>query len=74
MQFRLGNHSRALEYLQRAFDQLPDQEIAAHLGEVLWVMGERERAKAVWRQILEKEPESHHILDVMRRLLHEWYG
>ncbi|MEJ1438893.1 MAG: tetratricopeptide repeat protein [Candidatus Sedimenticola sp. (ex Thyasira tokunagai)] len=69
VQFRLGNHSRALEYLQRAFDQLPDQEIAAHLGEVLWVMGERERAKAVWRQILEKEPESHHILDAMRRLL-----
>ncbi|MEJ1469855.1 MAG: tetratricopeptide repeat protein, partial [Candidatus Sedimenticola sp. (ex Thyasira tokunagai)] len=69
VQFRLGNHGRALEYLQRAFDQLPDQEIAAHLGEVLWVMGERERAKAVWQQILEKEPESHHVLDTMRRLL-----
>ncbi|MES9881737.1 MAG: tetratricopeptide repeat protein [Sedimenticola sp.] len=69
VQFRMGNHRQALEYLQRAFEQLPDQEIGAHLGEVLWVMGEQEKARAVWRQVLEKEPESRYILDVMDRLV-----
>ncbi len=69
VQFRLGNLSQALDYLRRAFEQLQDAEIAAHLGEVLWMKGEREEAKTVWRQALEKEPESRYILDVMQRLL-----
>lgn len=68
VQFRLGNLSEALSYLQRAFERLPDEEIGAHLGEVLWVTGARDQAQAVWRQVLEETPDSTFVLDVMRRL------
>lgn len=47
---RLGRHIEALAHLRRAYDLQPDAEIAAHLGEVLWVLGEREAAREVWSQ------------------------
>ena len=43
------------------------QEIAAHLGEVLWVTGQREEALIIWREALEKNPDSEILRDVMRR-------
>lgn len=68
VQYRLGNTEVALDYLQRAFRKLPDAEIGAHLGEVLWVMGEHEKADKVWQGVLEQMPESRHVLEAMRRL------
>jgi tetratricopeptide (TPR) repeat protein len=69
LQFRMGNLQKAQEYLQRAFDLMPDGEIAAHLGEVLWRMGKTGQAEAVWQQILQKEPQSRHVLETRKRLL-----
>lgn len=66
--FRLGRHEEAIDYLRQAFDKLPDPEIAAHLGEVLWVTGEQQQAQKIWQGILDKSPESEHVLEVMRRL------
>lgn len=66
--YRMGRHAEAIKYLQQAFAQLPDAEIAAHLGEVLWVSGDRLRAEKVWRGILDKTPDSKHVLEVMQRL------
>jgi len=66
--YRLGRHQEAIGYLQQAYAKLPDPEIGAHLGEVLWVTGERQQAQEIWRDVLEKTPESRHVLDVMRRL------
>ena len=68
VQFRMGNYEQALSYLERALDSLPDSEIAAHLGEVLWVMGDRERARQVWREMLERDPDSTHVRETMQRL------
>jgi tetratricopeptide (TPR) repeat protein len=67
IQYRLGRPGEALRYLWRAMELLPDAEIASHLGEVLWVRGERERARQVWREALEREPGSTYILRVMER-------
>ena len=39
--YRMGNSQQSLQYLQRAFQQRPDPEIAAHLGEVLWAKGKQ---------------------------------
>lgn len=50
--FRLGRTNEALEYLQKAYSQSPDAEIAAHLGEVLWASGDREAAVELWRKAL----------------------
>ena len=70
LQFRMGNLQQAYEYLQRAFDLMPDGEIAAHLGEVLWRMGKVEQAEAIWRQILQQEPQNRHVLETRKRLVH----
>ena len=41
--YRMGRTREALDYLQRAYTLRPDAEIAAHLGEVLWVERRQER-------------------------------
>jgi len=46
--YRQGRNEEALRHLQRAFDARQDGEIAAHLGEVLWVLGRREDAERIW--------------------------
>ncbi|PUE48257.1 hypothetical protein B9Z47_09665 [Limnohabitans sp. 2KL-1] len=48
--FRQGRYTEARKTLEAAFTARPDAEIAAHLGEVLWVMGHREEAATVWRE------------------------
>lgn len=68
VQYRLGNYEEALLRLREAMKAFPDHEIAAHLGEVLWVMGETEEARAVWSQGLELNPDSDIIPSVMQRL------
>jgi tetratricopeptide (TPR) repeat protein len=50
VEFRSGNLAEAQRILQAAYKNRPDAEIAAHLGEVLWVMGRREQALAIWRE------------------------
>lgn len=69
VQYRLGNNDEALRYLQQAMDALPDAEIAAHLGEVLWVMGDQDQARKVWHESLEQNPDSEYLLEVMERFI-----
>ena len=45
----------------------PDPEIAAHLGEVLWVLGEKVEARRVWEAALRETPDDERLLDVIRR-------
>ena len=68
VQYRLGLYDEALENLDRAYELFPDHEVAAHLGEVLWVVGERYQARSLWRMALEIQPESEYILSTMERL------
>lgn len=68
LQYRLGNYHEALRYLRRAFKLLPDAEIAAHLGEVLWVLGERAQARQIWGEALERDPDSEPLQRAMGRL------
>lgn len=66
--YRLGNYKEAVLRLREAMKAFPDPEIAAHLGEVLWVMGEMDEARAIWTQGLELSPDNDIIPEVMRRL------
>src|SRR5690625_2137669 len=52
--YRVGDLEAAIEYLQRAYQDLPDAEVAAHLGEVLWVSQRKEEARRVWREGVER--------------------
>ncbi len=68
VQYRLGNHDRALEYLRQALDKKPDIDIAAHLGEVLWVTGDQQGAREAWQLGLAIEGDTSLINEVMQRL------
>ena len=65
--YRLGQYDEALKYLRRAFEKLKDAEIAAHLGEVLWVAGDREEAQKIWNSALEQAPNDDLLLNVMQK-------
>jgi tetratricopeptide (TPR) repeat protein len=67
VQYRLGNHVEAVKYLRAALDKRADAEIAAHLGEVLWVMGDRTGAELVWRGALKHAPDSEVLLGVINK-------
>lgn len=69
VEYRLGNHERALSLLTRAYALMPDHEIAAHLGEVLWVLGQREAAVETWEEGLALDPDSGVLAETMQRLL-----
>ncbi len=68
VEFRLGNQPEALRILEAAFKARPDPEIAAHLGEVLWSMGQRERAHAIWKEGKTLNPENETLLETLKRL------
>jgi len=67
IQYRLGNTEKAIKYLTKAFELMKDPEIAAHLGEVLWVMGEQESAKELWEDALKETPDHELLLHVIER-------
>lgn len=66
--FRHGDIDQALPLLQQAFELIPDHEIAAHLGEVLWLTEQPQQAKQVWRKGLENYPDSPVIRKTLERL------
>ncbi|WP_231695095.1 tetratricopeptide repeat protein [Ottowia caeni] len=68
VEFRLGNQARALEILKAAYAKQPDAEIAAHLGEVLWVQGHRDAAKEIWREGVRLDPDNESLKKVIERL------
>ena len=60
---------RALAFMTEQWRRQPSlDEVAAHLGEVLWVMGDRSAATRVWRGALATQPDSVHLRDTMQRL------
>lgn len=68
--YRLGRSTEALDYLRKALALGHDAEIAAHLGEVLWITGGRDEAKQVWNQALKQAPDSTVLRKTMERLQH----
>jgi tetratricopeptide (TPR) repeat protein len=48
--YRLGRLDESEEFLRQAWGLDKNPEIAAHLGEVLWVSGDRDAALSIWRE------------------------
>lgn len=67
LQYRRGNSAEALKYLRRALEIRNDAEIAAHLGEVLWVMGDRHEAESVWDRALRETPDNEALNGVIKK-------
>ncbi|MGA7750725.1 MAG: tetratricopeptide repeat protein [Gallionella sp.] len=56
--YRSGKLDDSVKMLRRAFASNPDPEIAAHLGEVLWMRGDKEEAKKIWQGSLKANPDN----------------
>jgi tetratricopeptide (TPR) repeat protein len=65
--YRLGDYDKAEKYLLKAMQIHKDPEIAAHLGEVLWLKGDKAGARRVWQRSLEKNRGNKALLKVMQR-------
>ena len=66
--YRTGKYPEALSHLRQAYEVSPNAEIGAHLGEVLWVIGETEEARRVWREAQQLEPDNATIRETLNRL------
>jgi tetratricopeptide (TPR) repeat protein len=66
--FRMNNFAKAREWLQKAWDARQHAEVGAHLGEVLWAQGEREQARAIWRESMKLEPDNETLRATLKRL------
>ena len=67
LQYRMGNHAEAVKYLKRALAIRNDAEIAAHLGEVLWVTGNQKEAESVWTNALHETPDNEALTSVIKK-------
>jgi len=68
VEFRLGNKAEALRLLEKAYADRPDAEIAAHLGEVLWSLGQQPRALQIWREGLAINRDNETLKSTLERL------
>lgn len=66
--YRLGDLDQAEKYLRQAYDVYPDHEVAAHLGEVLWMQGKRREARKIWSDALKSTPDSKTLSETLQRL------
>jgi uncharacterized protein HemY len=66
--YREGDLKGAAEQLRRAYVGRPDAEIGAHLGEVLWVMGQRDEANRIWQESLKASPDNETLQKTIKRL------
>jgi tetratricopeptide (TPR) repeat protein len=66
--FRLGRPEEGLPFVERSWELMPDAEIAAHLGEILWALGRKDEARETWLEAIVEWPGSRILLDTMGRL------
>lgn len=69
LQFKLGKPAKALIYLEQAYAKQPENEIVAHLAEVLWALGRKDEAKKLFNKAFKKAPDDEYLLDFKKRIL-----
>ena len=65
--YRLGRFEEAINYLEKARAIRDDPEVAAHLGEVLWVMGNKEEARELLQNAIKHTPDDERLIDVIKK-------
>ncbi|MDP9898444.1 tetratricopeptide repeat protein [Variovorax ginsengisoli] len=68
VEFRMGNTAEALRIFEDAYKRRPDPEIGAHFGEVLWTLGQRDRALAIWKEASLVEADNETLQETLKRL------
>ncbi|MEQ1803703.1 MAG: tetratricopeptide repeat protein, partial [Gammaproteobacteria bacterium] len=67
--FKLGRTEEARSHLEAALDQMSDPEIASHLADVLWKLGDRDAATDLLQSAAVAFPDSKPVRDTAERLL-----
>jgi tetratricopeptide (TPR) repeat protein len=67
VQYRMGNYEQAEQFLRKAFEILPDPEIAGHLSETIWIRGDRAEARNMLNEALKSNPEHDYLLELEQR-------
>ncbi|OFZ67009.1 MAG: hypothetical protein A2V79_07520 [Betaproteobacteria bacterium RBG_16_56_24] len=67
--YRSGKLDESVKMLRRASDGNPDPEIAAHLGEVLWVRGDKAEARQIWQDSLKANPDNAQLQAVIKKFM-----
>lgn len=67
--YRLGDLVKSAVFLRRAYSANPDPEIAAHLGEVLWVQGLKDEAAKILLQAIKDHPDNAVLVGVVKKFL-----
>jgi tetratricopeptide (TPR) repeat protein len=62
VEYHLGNYPAALGYLRKAYAQLADPDVAAHLSQTLWAAGDKQEARAVWSSAFKQHPDNAALL------------
>ena len=65
--YRKGELAKAQETLERAYKNRPDAEIAAHLGEVLWMKGAKDEADKLWHASLQSNPQNEALIETLKK-------
>ncbi|WP_146873249.1 tetratricopeptide repeat protein [Halovibrio variabilis] len=65
--YRLGEPQKALPWLERAYAQLPDPEVAAHLAEVLQSLGRIDEARQLLQRIMQRTDQHPQIDELLER-------
>ena len=65
--YRLGRNADALVELRRAFAMQKDPEIAAHIGEVLWVMGQQDEARRWFDEARKLDPDNRSLKRALQK-------
>ena len=68
VEFRMGNKQSALAILQRAYETKNDVEIGTHLGEVLWSLGQKDKAIRIWREVAKQDARNELLQETLKRL------
>jgi tetratricopeptide (TPR) repeat protein len=66
--FRQGHATEALPYLNAAYGDEHDGDIAAHLGEVLWRLGRQDEAQRIWSEAGALDADNHLLKSTRHRL------
>lgn len=65
--YRSGKLDESVSMLRRAFAGNPDPEVAAHLGEVLWMRGDKDEARKIWQDSLKANPDNAPLQAVIKK-------
>jgi len=65
--YRLGRLNEAENYMRQAWKTLRNAEIAAHLGEVLWVRGQKDEARSLWKLGMQMDETNNVLTETLQR-------